>query len=312
MPMGLYLNKRKHPTVFQSQKRIPEQNQVVYRIDFLERLLTEQKKTYETISESIETMNKAFQQHGIIQSNQLKQLNSDIRSVKNNQLQQANSNQDIKIALQSIMDEQTVSRQDVVGGMNDLVKRQDETNEKVASFFEKIESEQTYLRDTIQAYFTKIIDQQTEQLKALEHDGVKQEEIQRKMADITELGNVFKEKLQIIEKRQQQLVELIQAVRENQQTMSTKMDEQGDFQSGIINRLETQEAYTDKIIRQLDHLRSIIFERAGVLAEKIEKGVKQTTSHITRFFNGTQRQTIQEFTQDVVEAEKEHQEEVKQ
>lgn len=312
MPMGLYLNKRKHPTVFQSQKRIPEQNQVVYRIDFLERLLTEQKKTYETISESIETMNKAFQQHGIIQSNQLKQLNSDIRSVKNNQLQQANSNQDIKIALQSIMDEQTVSRQDVVGGMNNLVKRQDETNEKVASFFEKIESEQTYLRDTIQAYFTKIIDQQTEQLKALEHDGVKQEEIQRKMADITELGNVFKEQLQIIEKTQQQLVELIQAVQENQQTMTTKMDEQGDFQSGIIDRLETQEAYTDKIIRQLDHLRSIIFERAGVLAEKIEKGVKLTTFHITRFFYGTQKQTLQEFTQDVVEAEKEHQEEVKQ
>src|SRR5690606_1485649 len=146
--------------------------------------------------------------------------------------------------------------------------------------------------------------------KHLEQGNFNQEEIRINMKDLAALGNVFKEQLQLIEKAQQELLEMLQSLDKNQKHLTSKMEEQGDYQSGILNRLETQEAYTDKILRQLDHLRSVIFERAGVIVEKIEKGFNQTTSHITRFFNTSERQSLDEFIQDV-EVKKEKQEKIK-
>ncbi|MED1672627.1 hypothetical protein [Pallidibacillus thermolactis] len=308
--MGLYFNIKKHPTVFQSQQRIPEKHQEVYRVDFLEKLLTEQKNINKNINKSIHSINQMVEQYGNKHSKQLQDINSSVQIVKNKQVEQASSDKNIKETLDLLLKEQSQSHEEVVTRLKHLFNNHNETDENIKKLFEKIESEQEYLRNVIQAYFTEIIEQQATHQKQLEQGNFNQEEIRINMKDLAALGNVFKEQLQLIEKAQQELLEMLQSLDKNQKHLTSKMEEQGDYQSGILNRLETQEAYTDKILRQLDHLRSVIFERAGVIVEKIEKGFKQTTSHITRFFNTSERQSLDEFIQDV-EVKKEKQEKIK-
>ena len=50
----------------------------------------------------------------------------------------------------------------------------------------------------------------------------------------------------------------------------------------IINRMEIQEALLEKVVRQIDYFRSILYERSYYLAGKIENGYTQTTSYITK------------------------------
>jgi hypothetical protein len=50
--------------------------------------------------------------------------------------------------------------------------------------------------------------------------------------------------------------------------------------------LDKQEALTEKIYRQLNHIRSILFERTNYLAEKMDEGYKLTSSYVYNLMTG--------------------------
>jgi len=62
---------------------------------------------------------------------------------------------------------------------------------------------------------------------------------------------------------------------------------QETFQVDVLKRLDKQEALTEKISRQLNHIRSIIFERTNYLAGKLEDGYKLTSSYVYKLMNGS-------------------------
>jgi predicted nucleic acid-binding Zn ribbon protein len=72
-----------------------------------------------------------------------------------------------------------------------------------------------------------------------------------------------------------------------QKQLSEKISKQEEFQTGVLNRLDQQEALTEKIFRQLNHIRSILFERTNYLAEKIDEGYKITSSYVYKLMTGS-------------------------
>ena len=58
-----------------------------------------------------------------------------------------------------------------------------------------------------------------------------------------------------------------------QKEITEKLSIHEENQVDVLNRLDQQEALTEKIYRQLNHIRSIIFERTNYLATKLEDGV---------------------------------------
>ncbi|WP_394239555.1 hypothetical protein [Niallia oryzisoli] len=64
---------------------------------------------------------------------------------------------------------------------------------------------------------------------------------------------------------------------------------QEDFQRDVLKRLDKQEALTEKISRQLNHIRSIIFERTNYIASKLENGYKLTSSYVYKLMNGSEQ-----------------------
>lgn len=72
-----------------------------------------------------------------------------------------------------------------------------------------------------------------------------------------------------------------------QQDLAVKHAQQEGFQTEVLTRLDKQEALTEKIARQLNHIRSILFERTNFLAEKIEDGYKLTSSYVYKLITGS-------------------------
>lgn len=63
--------------------------------------------------------------------------------------------------------------------------------------------------------------------------------------------------------------------------------EQRNTQENVLKRLENQEALTEKILRQMNNLRSVIFERTTFLVEKVDDGFKLTSSYLYQLLTGT-------------------------
>lgn len=79
----------------------------------------------------------------------------------------------------------------------------------------------------------------------------------------------------------------ISAQMELQKQLSKKFSNQEEFQVGVLNRLDQQEALTEKISRQLNHIRSILFERTNFLAQRMEEGYKLTSSYVYNLMTGS-------------------------
>jgi hypothetical protein len=74
-----------------------------------------------------------------------------------------------------------------------------------------------------------------------------------------------------------------------QKQMAKQISQQENFQAGILGRLNNQEALTEKISRQLNHIRSILFERTNYLAEKIDAGYKVTSSYVYKLMTSSDK-----------------------
>ncbi|MHC0035613.1 hypothetical protein [Pseudoneobacillus sp. C159] len=66
--------------------------------------------------------------------------------------------------------------------------------------------------------------------------------------------------------------------------MGQKLDVQDVYHTTVMNKLEKQEALNEKIIRQIDHLKSIVYERATLILEKVEQSFQSTSEYFQEIF----------------------------
>lgn len=97
----------------------------------------------------------------------------------------------------------------------------------------------------------------------------------------------LKTRLERYEDANHQLVVQMNEQFELQKEVAEKMTKQEAFQGGVLQRLDTQEALMDKISRQIQHIRSILFERTNYLATKIDDGYKITSSYVYKLMTGS-------------------------
>ncbi len=80
-----------------------------------------------------------------------------------------------------------------------------------------------------------------------------------------------------------------------QEEITTEVKEQllkqEKTQQAVIGRLENQEGLTEKLLKQMDHLRSVLYERSNFLVEKIEGGYLSTSHFISRLLAGSEQPT---------------------
>jgi hypothetical protein len=175
--MGLYINKDKHPTVFKTNKKIPEPNQNLLRRDSLTEIIDEQQRANVSLIKAINDMKNQFLTQEVVQASQWDKVTSQL---------------------------------------NDL-----RTNNQEHKEYEEL------------------------------------------------------------------IIDLLKTQEELQKQLSEKLSKQEEFQKGVLTRLDQQEALTEKIFRQINHIRSILFERTNFLAEKIDEGYKITSSYVYNLMTGS-------------------------
>ncbi|GGJ54486.1 hypothetical protein [Virgibacillus salexigens] len=97
------------------------------------------------------------------------------------------------------------------------------------------------------------------------------------------------EQLKMSEQANADVAKRVEAHLELQEGLVERVNNHDKKQKETNARLENQEALTEKMVRQLDNIRSILFERTNYLAEKIEDGYQLTSSYVTKLMTGDEQ-----------------------
>lgn len=84
-----------------------------------------------------------------------------------------------------------------------------------------------------------------------------------------------------------QIASQINEVHNLQQQMTAQDTKQEDMHRNVLERLEKQEAMMEKITRQIDYFRSILFERTSHLVEKVENSYDLTATFFYKMLTGS-------------------------
>ncbi|UAL50136.1 hypothetical protein MGI18_14690 [Bacillus sp. OVS6] len=107
---------------------------------------------------------------------------------------------------------------------------------------------------------------------------------------IKELSGRFK----TYESLQEKIIDQLDSHAVLKEQIKDRLELQEVFHQSVIERISHQEALTEKISRDIDHLKSVIYERVSYIAEKVEENFKVTKEYIFNLFSKSG--SIKEYT----------------
>lgn len=196
--------------------------------------------------------------------------------------------------LTELIIEQQKANKELTQSISDLKRRYEKHGEEQSVQWNHVKKEMQanhrnrveFENQLIQQIHT--LDEKTHYLQeVLEKESILKQSI---MEQIHSLGESSQEIVSRIEKSEA-TSQLLKAKMNQQFTLQKEVAETlsntKEFQTGVIERLDNQEAITEKILRQINHIRSILFERTNYLATKINEGYKMTSSYVYKLMTGS-------------------------
>jgi len=198
--------------------------------------------------------------------------------------------------MDELLEEQKKSTAELIQSIQDLNKLYDRQVKKQSVQWNNVNTQMKDIQirnDYLTEYGSQIVEQLTNldhKYKNLETTLGKDQQLQRSiLTEIKSLKDFDQEIANRFDKNEaanQQISDELTEQLELQKELSTKLSSHEEFQSEVVKRLDNQEVLTEKIARQLNHIRSIIFERTNYLAEKIDEGYKLTSTYVYKLMNG--------------------------
>ncbi|UJL46305.1 hypothetical protein KFZ58_18460 [Virgibacillus sp. NKC19-16] len=133
----------------------------------------------------------------------------------------------------------------------------------------------------------KLESQLLERLQKLENENVSEQEFTRRIDQLRQSQQAVENQLETYGLANEQLFTKMDEQTALQKQMAEEIANQENSNEEVLSRLENQEALMEKVVRQLDHFRSILFERTIFLAEKMEDGYHLTSSYVDQLMSGS-------------------------
>lgn len=124
---------------------------------------------------------------------------------------------------------------------------------------------------------------------AVEVNGLTEQQLEEQINDMAESNQRMLQWMESYSSNARQLGEKIDQQITEQAKLTKEISGQREVQFKIVNRLENQEALTEKLLRQMDHFRSLLFERTHYLAEQIENGYQFMATYIYKQLTGVEQ-----------------------
>lgn len=121
----------------------------------------------------------------------------------------------------------------------------------------------------------------------MEHEHFSEKEMENQLNSLSKSNQEIADQLVKFGLKNEQMDVKMDEQFKLQKQMANQLSNQENQQDDVLKRLDNQEALTEKIARQIEHYRSILFERTTYLAEKIEEGYHLTSSYFTELMTGS-------------------------
>jgi len=286
--MGLFINEGEHPDVFRNDDDLPDPNQGVTKIDEYTEMIQEQWRVNQALNRNVISLKKQLEQQELAQLRRWRTVRNQLSELKKSHYWQKKYEQHLMEKLRELDNKHTGLQQTLEAEAAFKVELRDHVNkvslasEEMASQLEKILASNEQMAETLQ--------EQVKQQEQLAGHMAKQEgqlsEYMKKQEDkISDFVVVHDEKIQEFMASQEGRLSELAAKQDAK--ISEYAAKHEDAQQDILNRLENQEALAEKILREVQHFRSILFERAHHLAEKIEDSYSLTSSYIHKLMSGS-------------------------
>lgn len=122
-------------------------------------------------------------------------------------------------------------------------------------------------------------------LQKLENENVSEQEFMGQINEMRHTQQAIENQLQEYGLANEELSTKMDEQTTLQKQMAEEISSQENSNEEVLSRLENQEALMEKVVRQLDHFRSILFERTNFLAEKMEDGYHLTSSYVDQLMS---------------------------
>lgn len=134
----------------------------------------------------------------------------------------------------------------------------------------------------------KKLEENHDQLQVLiKQDQLMEHKIKDQLNSLTETSKKILKQIDVYETANHNVKEKVDEQQNLQKEIFTQLNKQGESQQELTRRLHNHEAITEKLIRQVEFIRSSLFERTAFLAEKIENGYFITSSYLTQLITGS-------------------------
>lgn len=151
-------------------------------------------------------------------------------------------------------------------------------------------SKHEVIENQVMDWLTKLDNKNMKLQESLGNERIVGQELMDRINSVNESNFEIVNKLAQHETANEQLALKMNEQLELQKIMSNQISSHEDVQNVILNRLDTQEGLTEKILLQIDHIRTIFFERTHYLVEKIEDSYKITSSYVNKLMAGSNQQ----------------------
>ncbi|WP_102026269.1 hypothetical protein [Salirhabdus sp. Marseille-P4669] len=132
------------------------------------------------------------------------------------------------------------------------------------------------------------LNQNSEQLHAmLESESALNREVIKQINELSQSHNEVLNQISQYDLSNQELYNQMSQLMDLQKDMLNRVHVQDEKQNQMLGKLDNQEALMEKTHRQVTHLRSILYERASFLAEKMEESYNVMASFFYNLLTGS-------------------------
>ncbi|MBY0120409.1 hypothetical protein [Bacillus sp. S/N-304-OC-R1] len=247
--MGLYSNDQIVPNLFNKQpQKASNSNQEYYRLNFLQEILEQQKLVNSQLSE-------AYGDIDVQVSESFKDFSQTLKRTSTKQ------NKDL-LKLLNRLDQQ----EQVIFQFLEVIKQQENGNEMILDRLDELERRNNLI------------------LENFEKESLMNQALLDQVSFQHATTEALTGKLEKFESFSQDLSEQLDKQEDVYEELSKKLEVQEIFHTTVMERLNEQEAVVQKMTRQLENLRSTLYERVSHLSEKIETGFMHVLKPVQSFF----------------------------
>ncbi|MCM3094292.1 MULTISPECIES: hypothetical protein [unclassified Cytobacillus] len=278
------------PKLFLSDSH-PDTNQGTYRLNFLQEIIKEQQTVNTRLSDTYEEMKTQLEDSFF----DMKRLVKSAAGKHSNHIGHLSAKLEKQDSFLASFLEMLHEREKENDLLYNRLAALEGINKEILEIIENEEPLKQEILEQIscQEAATQALSRKFDKFEAFSEEAVSnfkaQEEMKAELSKSLDVQEVFHNT--VMERLDQQFASFseeaekkLKSQEQLKEELNMKLLEQEQASRSIMERLHSQEANTEKISRQLDHLKSIVYERASHLSERFEKSLKQLAKPVHSFF----------------------------